>query len=223
MNPQPQGQVIDEIKYVPKNLYLRLSRRKSAKYFIAYYFAVLIIMAILGILFLNSVYLTRHYIINGDKFWEKIQNDSNLLRIQSFSAFTGVFLICIAAFSIMNNILVIGHINAGGLKRRLQYANYVFIFFQIILFIYSLVTLIMFTNLIFLYPLLFVFAFYNLLNSIIYFLLIRRCLRRENLFMLSIRRMENHKNEFYQEYLSKNGLKEIIPGSSTTTSKTSKK
>ena len=81
----------------------------------------------------------------------------------------------------------------------------------------------MFTNLIFLYPLLFVFAFYNLLNSIIYFLLIRRCLRRENLFMLSIRRMENHKNEFYQEYLSKNGLKEIIPGSSTTTSKTTKK
>ena len=75
MNPQPQGQVIDEIKYVPKNLYLRLSRRKSAKYFIAYYFAVLIIMAILGILFLNSVYLTRHYIIeiNFGKKYKMIQ------------------------------------------------------------------------------------------------------------------------------------------------------
>ncbi len=211
MNPQTEIQKIDEIKYVPKNLYLRLSRRKSAKYFIGYYFAVLIIMAIIGVLFLNSVYMTRNYIFNGDKFWEKIQKDSSLLRVQSFSAFTGVFLCCIAAFSTMNNILVVGHINAGGLKRRLQYANYVFLFFQIVLFIYSTAMLIMFTNLISLYIVLFVFSFYNLLNSIIYFLLIRRCLRRENLFMLSIRRMEAHKAEFYQEYLSKNGLKEIIP------------
>ena len=211
MNPQTEIQKIDEIKYVPKNLYLRLSRRKSAKYFIGYYFAVLIIMAIIGVLFLNSVYMTRNYIFNGDKFWEKIQKDSSLLRVQSFSAFTGVFLCCIAAFSTMNNILVLGHINAGGLKRRLQYANYVFLFFQIVLFIYSTAMLIMFTNLISLYIVLFVFSFYNLLNSIIYFLLIRRCLRRENLFMLSIRRMEAHKAEFYQEYLSKNGLKEIIP------------
>ena len=211
MNPQTEIQKIDEIKYVPKNLYLRLSRRKSAKYFIGYYFAVLIIMAIIGVLFLNSVYMTRNYIFNGDKFWEKIQKDSSLLRVQSFSAFTGVFLCCIAAFSTMNNILVVGHINAGGLKRRLQYANYVFLFFQIVLFIYSTAMLIMFTNLISLYIVLFIFSFYNLLNSIIYFLLIRRCLRRENLFMLSIRRMEAHKAEFYQEYLSKNGLKEIIP------------
>ena len=211
MNPQTDIQKIDEIKYVPKNLYLRLYRRKSAKYFIGYYFAVLIIMAIIGVLFLNSVYMTRNYIFNGDKFWEKIQKDSSLLRVQSFSAFTGVFLCCIAAFSTMNNILVVGHINAGGLKRRLQYANYVFLFFQIVLFIYSTAMLIMFTNLISLYIVLFVFSFYNLLNSIIYFLLIRRCLRRENLFMLSIRRMEAHKAEFYQEYLSKNGLKEIIP------------
>ena len=193
MNPQTEIQKIDEIKYVPKNLYLRLSRRKSAKYFIGYYFAVLIIMAIIGVLFLNSVYMTRNYIFNGDKFWEKIQKDSSLLRVQSFSAFTGVFLCCIAAFSTMNNILVVGHINAGGLKRRLQYANYVFLFFQIVLFIYSTAMLIMFTNLISLYIVLFVFSFYNLLNSIIYFLLIRRCLRRENLFMLSIRRMEAHK------------------------------
>ena len=211
MNPQTEIQKIDEIKYVPKNLYLRLSRRKSAKYFIGYYFAVLIIMAIIGVLFLNSVYMTRNYIFNGDKFWEKIQKDSSLLRVQSFSAFTGVFLCCIAAFSTTNNILVVGHINAGGLKRRLQYANYVFLFFQIVLFIFSTAVLIMFTNLISLYIVLFVFSFYNLLNSIIYFLLIRRCLRRENLFMLSIRRMEAHKAEFYQEYLSKNGLKEIIP------------
>jgi hypothetical protein len=71
----------------------------------------------------------------------------------------------------------------------------------------------MFTGLIVLYPIFFVFSFFNLLNSFIYFLLVRRCVIRENLFMLSIRRMESHKEEFRQEYLSKNNLKEIIPGS----------
>lgn len=203
---------IEDIKFVPKNLYLRLSRRNSAKYFIAYYFGVLALMIIIGILFLNSVYVTRNYITNGDSFWEKTKKSSVLLKLQSFCAFTGVFMICIGGFSVMNNILVIGHIYAGGLKQRLQYASYVFLIFQIVYFVYSLVVLIIFGALITLYPINFVFSFYNFLNSIIYFLLIRRCTRRENLFMLSIRRMEAHKQEFYQEYLSKNHLREIVPG-----------
>lgn len=203
---------IDDIKFVPKNLYLRLSRRNSAKYFIAYYFGVLALMIILGILFLNSVYLTRNYITDGDTFWEKSKENSVLLKLQPFSAFTAVFMICIGGFSIMNNTLVISHIYAGGLKRRLQYASYVLIIFQSVYFVYSLVVLIIFRGLITLYPINFVFSFYNLLNSIIYFLLIRRVVRRENLFMLSIRRMEAHKQEFYQEYLAKNNLKEILPG-----------
>lgn len=204
---------LKEEQYVPKNLYLRLSRRQSAKCFIIYYFVIIAIMIIYGALFLHSVYLTRNYILSGDIFWERTFEHPRLLRIQSFSAFTGVLLICVGVFSIMNNILVIGHIYAGGLKRRLQYASYVFLFFQIVLFIYSFITLILFTFLIMLYPMLFMFCFFNLINSIIYFLLIRRCVIRENLFMLSIRRMESHKEEFRQEYLSKNNLKEIIPGS----------
>jgi hypothetical protein len=39
--------------------------------------------------------------------------------------------------------------------------------------------------------------------------LLRRSYRRENPFMLSIDRMERHKNEYYQEYLSKKDLNDI--------------
>lgn len=201
---------VKEEDYVPKNLYLRLSRRVSAKYFLGYYFVVLFVMIILGILFLNAVYITRYYIINGDDFWEEYSKKDFNLNLQFFNAFTGVFLICIAVFSIMNNILIMGHIYAGGLKKRLNYANYIFLFFQVVLFLYSFIVLCMFKLLIYLYIILFVFSFYNLLNAIIYFLLIRRCTMRENAFMLSIRRMEAHKQEYYNEYISGKNAQKIL-------------
>ena len=160
-------------------------------------------MIILGIFFLHSVYMTRNYIINGDTYWEEAMKHSGYLNLQFFNAFTGIFLICVAVFSIMNNILIMGHIYSGGLKKRVKYANYIFLFFQIVLFIYCFVIFCVFKVMTFLYPILFVFAFYNLLNSIIYFMLIKRCTRRENAFMLSIRRMEGHKEEYRQEYISR--------------------
>ena len=192
-----------------KNEYLRLTRRYSARNFVLYYFFIIIIKLILGILFLNSVYVTRNYIINPDKFWDKTFKNDGLLNLQSYCAFTGIYLICNSIFSIMNNILITIHIYCGGLKRRLQYANIVFIIFQIVLFIYSLFTLIKFTSLISLFIILFIFSVFNLLTSIIYFILVKRVLRRENLYMLSIRRMESHASEYYQEYLQKEKLKDF--------------
>ena len=200
---------ISPLVYLKKNLYLRLTRRYSAKYFVIYYFFIIIIKLILGILFLNSVYVTRHYIINPDKFWDKTFNNDSLLSLQSYCAFTGIYLICNSIFSIMNNILITIHIYYGGLKRRLQYANIVFIIFQIALFLYSIFTLIKFTNLISLFIILFIFSFFNILTSIIYFMLVKRVLRRENIYMLSIRRMESHALEYYQEYLQKENVKKI--------------
>ena len=110
----------------------------------------------------------------------------------------------------MNNALITSHIYFGGLKRRLQYANYAFLILQVLLFLYSSITLIRFDNIISLFIILFVFSFFNLLTSIILFMLIRRSYRRENPFMLSIRRMETHVEEYYQDYLSKNNIKQII-------------
>ena len=200
---------ISPLVYMKKNLYLRLTRRYSAKIFVIYYFFIIVIKIILGILFLNAVYVTRNYIINPDKFWDKTFNNDSLLSLQSYCAFTGIYLICNSIFSIMNNILITIHIYYGGLKRRLQYANIVFIIFQIALFVYSIFTLVKFTNLISLFIILFIFSFFNILTSIIYFMLVKRVLRRENIYMLSIRRMESHALEYYQEYLQKENVKKI--------------
>ena len=210
MDSQTQQQVpYGKLPGVPLILYLRLSRRNSVKYFIIYYFVLLLGMTVFGILFLNSVYVTRHYIVNPDKFWKQVLQHNYLLSLQKYCAFTGIFLICLSAFLIMNNILVVVHVYYGGLQRRLQVANYIFIIFQSCLFVYSLIMLIMFKGLITLFPALFVFSIFNFLSAIIYFLLLRRSYRRENPFMLSIDRMERHKNEYYQEYLSKKDLNDI--------------
>ena len=210
MDSQTQQQVpYGKLPGVPLILYLRLSRRNSVKYFIIYYFVLLLGMTVFGILFLNSVYVTRHYIVNPDKFWKQVLEHNYLLSLQKYCAFTGIFLICLSAFLIMNNILVVVHVYYGGLQRRLQVANYIFIIFQSCLFVYSFIMLIMFKGLITLFPALFVFSIFNFLSAIIYFLLLRRSYRRENPFMLSIDRMERHKNEYYQEYLSKKDLNDI--------------
>jgi len=210
MDSQTQQQVpYGKLPGVPLILYLRLSRRNSVKYFIIYYFVFLLGMTVFGILFLNSVYVTRHYIVNPDKFWKQVLQHNYLLSLQKYCAFTGIFLICLSAFLIMNNILVVVHVYYGGLQRRLQVANYIFIIFQSCLFVYSFIMLIMFKGLITLFPALFVFSIFNFLSAIIYFLLLRRSYRRENPFMLSIDRMERHKNEYYQEYLSKKDLNDI--------------
>ncbi len=210
MESQTQQQVpYGKLPGVPLILYLRLSRRNSVKYFIIYYFVLLLGMTVFGILFLNSVYVTRHYIVNPDKFWKQVLQHNYLLSLQKYCAFTGIFLICLSAFLIMNNILVVVHVYYGGLQRRLQVANYIFIIFQSCLFVYSFIMLIMFKGLITLFPALFVFSIFNFLSAIIYFLLLRRSYRRENPFMLIIDRMERHKNEYYQEYLSKKDLNDI--------------
>ena len=210
MDSQTQQQVpYGKLPGVPLILYLRLSRRNSVKYFIIYYFVLLLGMTVFGILFLNSVYVTRHYIVNPDKFWKQVLEHNYLLSLQKYCAFTGIFLICLSVFLIMNNILVVVHVYYGGLQKRLQVANYIFIIFQSCLFVYSLIMLIMFKGLITLFPALFVFSIFNFLSAIIYFLLLRRSYRRENPFMLSIDRMERHKNEYYQEYLSKKGENQI--------------
>jgi hypothetical protein len=210
MDSQTQQQVpYGKLPGVPLILYLRLSRRNSVKYFIIYYFVLLLGMTVFGILFLNSVYVTRHYIVNPDKFWKQVLEHNYLLSLQKYCAFTGIFLICLSVFLIMNNILVVVHVYYGGLQRRLQVANYIFIIFQSCLFVYSFIMLIMFKGLITLFPALFVFSIFNFLSAIIYFLLLRRSYRRENPFMLSIDRMERHKNEYYQEYLSKKDLNNI--------------
>ena len=178
---------------------LRITRRKSVKLFAIHFFILNFFYCIFGIIFLFATYLTRYFIFDPDRFWSISMENPHLLKLQRFCAGTGMFLVCSSVFSIMDNTVIILHIIKGGLRRRLQYANYIFSFVQIISFIYCLYAICIYKNLIIIFPLLFSYSSVNLIASIIYFILIKRSLNVENLFLLSIERMINHQKNFLKE------------------------
>ena len=186
----------EEEDYIEKILNLRLTSRKSVKKFSKYSFLLKIFYFIFGLIFLCATYVTRYFIIDPDKFWSICMERQYLLKLQRFCAATGMFLVCSSIFSIMDNIVIYFHIIKGGLRRRLQYANYILFFVQIISFIFCLYGICMYKNLIILFPLIFSYASFNLIASIIYFILIKKSLNGENLFLLSIEGMIKHKKNF---------------------------
>ena len=201
---------LDQKDYLPKLLYLRLSRRKNVYYFCIYYFFLCFIFLIFCLLFFNATYVTRNYIINPQKFWEKSFKDPFLLRLQRYCALLAIYILCSTVFAIMLNIVILLHIVKGGLKRRLQFSNYIFYFSQIVTFIVCLLVLIIFKDLITLIPIIFTFSLFNLFAATIYFMLLRRSLKRENLYLLSLDKMKKHKEEYKEEYLSKIGRNKVI-------------
>ena len=107
----------------------------------------------------------------------------------------------------MDNIIIFLHIIKGGLKRRLQYANYIFFFLQLCSFIFCLYGIYIYRNIIILFPLIFGYSIFTLIASIIYFFLINRCIARENLFLLSIERMTKCLKEYKDDYIPKTNKK----------------
>jgi hypothetical protein len=130
-----------------------------------------------------------------------------LLKLQRFCAGAGMYLLCTTIFSIMDNIIIYLHIIKGGLKRRLQYANYIFFFLQLCSFIFCLYGIYVYRNIIILFPFIFGYSIFTLIAAIIYFLLINRCIARENLFLLSIDRMEKYLKENREYYMPKTNKK----------------
>jgi len=193
----------DEEDYIPRILSLRIIFRKNVKYFSIYFFILCILYFIFGICFFHATYLTRYYIFNPDEFWSYNMERPYLLKLQRFCAGAGMYLICTTIFSIMDNIIIYLHTIKGGLRRRLQYANYIFFFLQLCSFIFCLYGIYFYRNIIILFPFIFGYSIFTLIAAIIYFLLIRRCLSRENLFLLSIERMEKFLKEYKDDFLPK--------------------
>lgn len=127
----------------------------------------------------------------------------SLLKIQRFCAGAGIYLVGSSIFSIMDNIVIFLHVIKGGLKRRLRYANYIFFFLQLFSFIFSLYGICIYRNILFIFPLMFGYSFFTLIAAIIYFMLIRRNLSQENLFLLSMERMIIHRKKYLSDYKSK--------------------
>lgn len=189
----------NEENYLLKIIETRLNRRNSSKIFCICSFILSIIYFIFGVMFLYATYVTRYFIIDPDNFWSINMKRPGLLKLQRFSAAEGMFLICSSIFSIMDNIVIYLHIIKGGLKRRLQYANYIFFFIQIMSFIFDLNGFCSYQNIIILFPLLLAYSSLNLFFSIIYFIFIKRCINAENLFLLPIERMILHKKNFHMK------------------------
>ena len=193
----------DEEDYIPRILSLRIIFRKNVKYFSIYFFILCILYFIFGICFFHATYLTRYYIFNPDEFWSYNMERPYLLKLQRFCAGAGMYLICTTIFSIMDNIIIYLHTIKGGLRRRLQYANYIFFFLQLCSFIFCLYLIYFYRNIIIFFSFIFGYSIFTLIAAIIYFLLIRRCLSRENLFLLSIERMEKFLKEYKDDFLPK--------------------
>ena len=144
--------------YLPKIIDIRLSRRKSVKYFSLYFFVLNIIYILLGILFFCATNVTRYFITDPDTFWSINMEKPHLLKLQRFTAALGMYLICSSIFSIMDNIVIYYHVIKGGLKRRLQYAHYIFFFLQVFSFIFCLYGILSYKKLIILFPIIFLYS-----------------------------------------------------------------
>ena len=190
----------NEKDYLSNIIEIRLNRRKICQIFCLYFFILSIVYLIFGVLFFYATYVTRYFIIDPDKFWSINMKRPGLLKLQRFCAAEGMFLVCSSLFSIMDNIVIYLHIIKGGLKRRLKYANIIFFFLQIISFIFNLYGFCSYKSIIILFPLLFSYSSLILFLSILYFIFIKRSIKVENLFLLSIKRMTLNKKNMNINY-----------------------
>ena len=178
--------------YFPKIVNIRLFHRKKVTKFSIFIFISKSIYFILGIIFFVAAYVTRFFISNPDKFWEQIMKRPYLLILQKFCAGSGIYICFFSIFMIMDNVVIYILLKKGGLKRRLQYSIYILLIMEIINFCFSLYSICCFRNILLLFPIFFVQSFITLVMTVIYFLLIRRSCNVENLFLLSIERLNKY-------------------------------
>jgi hypothetical protein len=199
-------------QYIPKLLFLRMTRRAGLKNFsfvvLAFHFAFLI----LGFIFIDGIWNTRKYISNGNDYWDyfKIQSLSDK-EVQYYCTFSGILCLLSSAFNIMNMIVIIVHTFNGGLRARLKFCQWIHFLMQLIIFIYSFIPLIRLQGIISLFPALFAVSVVNEIFAIVLFMLIRRVVRKELDFMLSIELMDVHEKEFREEYIKRNTFNIIEP------------
>ncbi len=195
---------IDSQLYLPRLLYLRMSRRNNLKgtsiICIFYNFFLLVI----GFFLLDGAWTTRSYIGNGDAFWDifkvKAIGDN---EIQMYAAFSGIFAIFLSGFNWMNLGVILYHAHFGGLRIRLAFAHYIYLAMNALMFIWSIVPIAKFVDLITLFPAYLALNIGNLILTIVFIILSTKVVRKELEYMLPFELMRHHKDEYYQEYLTK--------------------
>jgi hypothetical protein len=199
---------IDCQLYIPRLLYLRITRRESLKIVTFASFILNLALFAIGFVFLDGVSNTRRYIYNGDHFWDVSRvNNYNDNEVQLFMSVIAIFTILSSFIEIMNNGVIFYHAQYGGLTKRFVLAQWVNKIFQILILILSIIVFIKFTNIIILFPIYLALAAVAEVSSIFVFFFLRKVIRKELIYMLPYETMLQHKEEYYQEFQTKTKAK----------------
>ena len=188
-NKQLSNEKKEDENYFAKIVKIRLYHRKRVKKFSIFIFISQSIYFIFGVMFFVSAYITRFFIYDPDEFWNQMIKRPFLLKLQKFCAGGGIYLCLFSIFSIMDNIVIYILLKKGGLKRRLQYDIYILLILKVILF-----------------SLYFIHSTFALALTIIYFILIKKSCKSENLFFLSIERLTKYL-EYIEEFQKQKKIK----------------
>lgn len=195
---------IDSQLYIPRLLYLRLTRREVLKTMTIISIFVNVALFILGFVFLDSVYFTRNYIGSGDAFWDNFKvNGFQNNQIQTVCAFTSVYTILNSFLIIVNDFVTLYHAHYGGLRKRLILAQWFNKILQTLMFIYSIIAIAALKSIIVLFPIYIAFCAAGEISSLIIFIISGKVTRKELDYMLPLQLMQLHKEEYYQDYLKK--------------------
>ena len=130
-------------------------------------------------------------------------------RVKKFSIFIfisqSIYFIFGVMFFVSAYIIYI-LLKKGGLKRRLQYDIYILLILEVINICFSLYSICAFRNILILFSLYFVHSTFALALTIIYFILIKKSCKSENLFFLSIERLTKYL-EYIEEFQKAKNIK----------------
>ena len=205
-NKQLSNKKKEDENYFAKIVKIRLYHRKRVKKFSIFIFISQSIYFIFGVMFFVSAYITRFFIYDPDEFWNQMIKRPFLLKLQKFCAGGGIYLCLFSIFSIMDNIVIYILLKKGGLKRRLQYDIYILLILEVINICFSLYSICAFRNILILFSLYFIHSTFALALTIIYFILIKKSCKSENLFFLSIERLTKYL-EYIEEFQKPKNIK----------------
>jgi hypothetical protein len=199
---------IDCQLYIPRLLHLRLTRREILKTLCWLNIFINISLFIFGFIFLDTIWNTRSYIYNGNEFWDSFKvKDLKENQIQLHCSFAAIITISSSFFIEINNIVLLYHAHYGGLKIRIKLAQWTNKILQGVLFIYSIIPVATFNSILIIFPVYFAFSLLAEISSIFIFILCGKVFRKELDYMLPLEVLYKHKEEYYQEYLTKKKVK----------------
>lgn len=201
-------------KAIPRTLLSRMLYRHLSLITI-YIFIVLSFFYIgIGVLFLDSVLnVNRYSAMTIIEFWDfSVTNGIKSKEVPLTATFSGIFLICLAVFNLMNFGVIIKHLVRGGLRARLKFFNNMILVLHIMLVGYSLFPFIKHGGMLFLNWAILILGGLGFILSIFLFIFLVKLTNIENMYLVPISVMKRHKQEFIDDYVkqqSQGNMREI--------------